>query len=242
MPTRPIITEGMSEETIDWLMAQERVPAETIIGIEALMAPPRTYENIEAYMDVETPGSVLQPQRPPARGEILKAGFDPSLLLGGLGAAATKLLPLIGVGAGTAAVIGGGLAAVGALTRGNGAGGGAAGGGYYGALQGSDFTFKGVLFQGPGVKEPHPAQIIKDWYIQVNNHKLHFFSLLGGRMACVDEETGKVSVWRPKKNIVLSSNPRIPQLLKAAKKIDNTFLALNRRMGKYRKRTTTRRK
>lgn len=95
-----------------------------------------------------------------------------------------------------------------------------------------DVMVNGVLLQGPGEKEPYPGMIAKEW--TVNN--AHFFLLIDGRIVVRSYKTGRVKVYRPQKHIVLSRNPKVKDLLRGAKRVDNLLLRFDRRVKKFRSR------
>jgi hypothetical protein len=248
------MSNGLSQEDADWLMSMGAPPEIVATLGEAYSGPsvqeaaeiqsmPLAAVDISQYSDYVQPGGGGIFSGIPGTDQqltLLKAGLTPDWQAL-LGVVAPAIVGLLGGGAlATGAVAlgtklltsSGGDTTSTALTTTNLQAGG-------NARAGVDFVYKGVLFQGPGIKEPPPGMIIKHWYIQANTHKLHFFKLANRKMVCIDEETGQVSVWTPKKMMVLSKNPRIPQLLKAAKFVDNTMLRLHKRMGKFERRTRT---
>lgn len=107
------------------------------------------------------------------------------------------------------------------------------GGGNAVMLGGGDFMINGVVFQGPGEKEPYPGMIAREW--KVNN--AHFFLLVDGRIAVRSYKTGRVRVYRPAKHIVLSKNPKVRDLIRGAKRVDNLLIKFDARVRKFRSRT-----
>lgn len=86
---------------------------------------------------------------------------------------------------------------------------------------------------GPGVPEPPQAMVAKQWVILVHandigNYYVYFFKLLDGRITCYNPRLQEWKIWRPKKNIVISSNPRISQIAK----LERTYNKVIRRLAK----------
>ncbi len=72
---------------------------------------------------------------------------------------------------------------------------------------------------GPGVPEPPGYMVTKRWESRVYDKKLgyvkmNFYALSNGKVAMYHNYKKYWKIWRPKKNIVLSSNPRIKDLTK----------------------------
>jgi hypothetical protein len=104
-----------------------------------------------------------------------------------------------------------------------------------------DIFVDGVGLGGPGIKEPPAGLVSKTWKQRFDSPRgdtmVQYWILIDGRRLTYNYRTGRYKIWRPKKPIVLSRNPRLPQLLKAAKIVDNLFLKVDKRMKKYKSRT-----
>lgn len=75
----------------------------------------------------------------------------------------------------------------------------------------------GIPLVGPGVPEPPAAFVKKRWETYSGpggNIKCNFYALTNGKIAMYHNTYKYWRVWRPKKNIVLSSDPRISNLIK----------------------------
>ncbi len=138
--------------------------------------------------------------------------FDPVTListLAGLGitpAAITTMLTTMGVPAG---VIAGGLAIAGL----------AVGGAMIVSAATGNAVIDGVSVGGPGYKEPPPAMVAKQWHTKVEmkdgrDVMIQFYLLHDGRIMANNPYTGSWKIWRPKKSIVISSDPRISSIMK----------------------------
>jgi len=83
----------------------------------------------------------------------------------------------------------------------------------------SGIVVGGIPFTGPGVLEP-PAQLVaKSWKTkafanQGGEYWVYYWRLLDGRMVCLNNAKGTIKIWRPKKNVVVSSNPRMSDIKK----------------------------
>ncbi len=151
----------------------------------------------------------------------LTAGADPGTSLATTGA---KALTATGITAALAAL---GLPA--ALAGLIGAGGGyllgqAVGGG------GAATTVGGIPVGGPGVAEPPANMVAKQWVILTHsntkgNYYIYFFKLIDGRIMCYNPGTGW-KIWRPKKMIVLSPDPRMSMIRKLDKVYNRTMRTL----------------
>lgn len=78
----------------------------------------------------------------------------------------------------------------------------------------------------PGYLEPHklPSPPVKYWYA----NGIPFARLADGRIAC-ERRDGVVKVWRPKKHIVISNNPRLSQL----RKLDRVYKKVTKMVRRY---------
>ena len=85
---------------------------------------------------------------------------------------------------------------------------------------------------GPGVKEP-PTYMVRK---QVSTQYGEFYYLTNGWVLFWNRRTKGYKAWKPQKMIVLSKNPRLGTLIKAAKRVDNTMMRFDRRLSKFRSR------
>jgi len=162
-----------------------------------------------------------------AIGQFLNPGANvPGLEeAGGLGA----LISLLGSAAGQ--VLPGLLAKAGPILAGTGAGylineliGGGGGSGQ--AVVG------GVPLGGPGLAEPPASMVAKEWAV----NGAQFYKLIDGRIMVYSKKKGTWKIFRPAKHIVVSRNPKIGTLLRAAKRVDNYVMRANKRFGKFHRR------
>lgn len=77
----------------------------------------------------------------------------------------------------------------------------------------------GVSVGGPGVPEPAAQLVAKYWKTlhrsnDQGNFWVHHWILKDGRWLTFNPRKDEWQIWRPKKNIVISSNPRLSQLAK----------------------------
>jgi len=75
----------------------------------------------------------------------------------------------------------------------------------------------GIPISGPGVPEPPKEMVAKQWVTLVHandigNYYVYFFKLIDGRIMCYNARLKEWKIWRPRKNLVISSNPRIKTL------------------------------
>jgi len=166
----------------------------------------------------------------------------------------TKLqagMPAIG-GAGGLVGIAGGVAGIGNFLMQNwpaiagmlglGAAGGAAGAGITslisgalggGGVGGGAVSVGGVPISGPGVPEPPANMVSKQWVTlahsnTVGNYYIYFFKLIDGRIMCYNPAKKEWKIWKPKKMIVLSPDPRMSQI----KKLDRVYNRTMRTLAK----------
>lgn len=90
----------------------------------------------------------------------------------------------------------------------------------------------GIPVGGIGVAEPPAGMVAKQWKILTHsnttgNYYIYFFKLLDGRIMCYNPPKGW-KIWRPKKNMVISSNPRISMI----KKLDRVYWKTMRTVAK----------
>jgi len=103
----------------------------------------------------------------------------------------------------------------------------------------------GVPLVGPGLPEPPAWMVAKEWHIRGGKDgrvTAQMYLLIDGRIASYNKGKKTWKVWRPKKNIVLSSNPRCNDLIKADKKIDSLMKRLAKRAGLVKRSTRSRRR
>lgn len=172
-----------------------------------------------------------------AGGSPLAIAGVPAVGLGGVGQAlallgkATGSLPAWLTGA--AAVGGTAIAAYGGLQA-------ITGGDLFGST--GAMTVGGVPLGGPGVAEPPAAMVEKAWKVMVHkntgplgvltgesNWWIYFWKLRDGRVMMWDAGNNRAKIWRPKKHIVISSNPRLSQL----KKLDRTYNKVQKMVRRY---------
>lgn len=80
----------------------------------------------------------------------------------------------------------------------------------------------GIPISGPGVPEPPRYMVAKQWVTLVSakdigNYYVYFFKLIDGRIMCYNPRMREWKIWRPKKHIVISSNPRMKTLSKLSR-------------------------
>jgi len=80
----------------------------------------------------------------------------------------------------------------------------------------------GVPISGPGVPEPPQHMIAKHWKIKMESQKygtfqMYYWRLIDGRCMSYHSPTKTWHIWKPKKHIVISSNPRIKTLTKLSR-------------------------
>lgn len=113
-----------------------------------------------------------------------------------------------------------------------------AGGGYLlsqllggGGGNGAAPTIPGVDLGGPGVKEPAPGTFKRTWNTWVwdkerGKVKMQFWTLFDGRVLMYHHDKGYYKIWRPKKMVVLSSDPRMSQIRRLERVYDRTIRKL----------------
>ena len=94
---------------------------------------------------------------------------------------------------------------------------------------------------GPGVPEPPGSIVKRRWETRVYDNelgyvKMNFYSLTDGRIAMYHNYKKYWKVWRPKKNVVISSNPRLKDL----KKLDRVYKRTQKMVRKYAPKDTRR--
>jgi len=98
-------------------------------------------------------------------------------------------------------------------------------------------SLSGVPFGGPGVPEPPAGMVAKTWKTKAFSHTkgeywVYFWKLLDGRVLCWNEAKREAKIWKPKKNMVLSNNPRLPDLLRFSKKANRLLFKLDKQADK----------
>lgn len=79
-----------------------------------------------------------------------------------------------------------------------------------------------VPLVGPGVPEPPNSMVKARWESKVYDNKLgyiklNFYALVDGRIMMYHNTKKYWKIWRPKKSVVISSNPRLSHLKKLAR-------------------------
>jgi len=92
----------------------------------------------------------------------------------------------------------------------------------------------GVPTSGPGVPEPPRSMVAKQWKIKafsktVGEYWVYFFKLIDGRIMCWNAAKREWKIWRPKKNLVLSANPRLKDLTK----LDRIYTRMTKMVRKF---------
>lgn len=77
----------------------------------------------------------------------------------------------------------------------------------------------GVPISGPGVPEPPKSMIAKEWRVHFQSFKyggfwMWYWQLIDGRMMSYHSPTKTWKIWKPKKHIVISKDPRVSNLRK----------------------------
>ena len=148
----------------------------------------------------------------PTNGGAKPMGFNGSTVLPAIVGGVTDLL-IPGGGAVTAPITG-------ALLGG--------GNGTYGGPMVAD-----IPVSGPGVPEPPRQMVAKQWVTKVYANDIglyfvYFFKLHDGRIMCYNARFKEWKIWRPKKNIVISSDPRISSIVK----LERVYNKVIRRLAK----------
>lgn len=82
-----------------------------------------------------------------------------------------------------------------------------------------------VTVGGPGVPEPTNVTVVKQWSIVANSQvlnqtwRVYFFKLADGRTMCYNPMKKEWKIWKAKKSIVISSNPRVGDIRKAERAV-----------------------
>ena len=80
-------------------------------------------------------------------------------------------------------------------------------------------------------------QIVKTW----STGTAQFYMFQNGMIGCFKKD-GRFKAWRPKRHIVISSNPRLGNLLKGAKKVNKLLLDLDKQADKVMRTSASRSK
>jgi len=85
-------------------------------------------------------------------------------------------------------------------------------------------TDLGIVGLQPGVPEPPAGLVAKEWRMLVDSQKygaftMFYWKLIDGRIVSYHSPTHTFKVWKPKKMIVLSPDPRMSQI----KKLESTY-------------------
>lgn len=173
----------------------------------------------------------------------VRLGQMPALLPAGVVTTAVKLLPALGniLPPALMALLGGG-----ALAAGAGALAGAVGGGGLFGSTGA-MMVDGVPLGGPGVAEPPQAMVRKAWKVMVHANRgvlgaltgasnwwIYYWLLHDGRVLMWDAGNNRAKIWRPRKHIVISSNPRLSNI----RKLDRTYKKVQKMVTRYSKKTS----
>lgn len=172
--------------------------------------------------------------KPAGPGYVQEAGFGLMSLLG----LVPSFIKLAGPALKAGALIGTGVMA-GELIEGIGEGAAPAGiapspGTSVGSGAAPSIGVGGIPISGPGVPEPPRAMVAKQWSIVANSKtagtfRVYFFKLIDGRIMCYNPLKREWKIWRPKKNLVLSSNPRLKDL----KKLDRIYTRMTKMVTKF---------
>lgn len=226
----PVLGEGaFSPEQI------ARVAAGIEVGTPSMRASSAfTQEQQEGLLDLPAGAEVWGGVKAP--GEVMEAGFGPLALLKFAPAAVRLAGPLVK----TAGLIATGMFA-GEMIEGIGGNGatmqvGPSGQPGAGVVPGAvpATGVGGVPISGPGVPEPPRAMVAKQWNIVTHSatygtFRVYFFKLIDGRIMCYNPSVKEWKIWRPKKNLVLSANPRLKDL----KKLDRIYTKMTKMVRKF---------
>jgi hypothetical protein len=99
---------------------------------------------------------------------------------------------------------------------------------------------QGVPFGGVGVPEPPANMVAKAWKTKAFSYTkgeywVYFWKLIDGRILCWNEAKREAKIWKPKKNMVLSQNPRLPDLLKFTRKANSLLFKLDKQADRARR-------
>ena len=98
----------------------------------------------------------------------------------------------------------------------------------------------GVSFGGIGVPEPPANMVARAWKTKAFSYTkgeywVYFWRLIDGRILCWNAAKNEAKIWKPKKNMVLSQNPRLPDLLKFTRKANSLLFKLDKQADKARR-------
>lgn len=87
------------------------------------------------------------------------------------------------------------------------------------AVAGTTPIVNGVPISGPGVPEPPRHMVAKEWHVKFQSEKygtfqMFYWRLTDGRCMSYHSPTKTWKIWRPKKHIVISRDPRVSTLRK----------------------------
>lgn len=188
---------------------------------------PRGFINgIEVPVTQVVPTTGAQPVAPPEPGAGDIVAEQPGVGLGGL-----AMLPLIlgglAGGAGVLAAGGGTQQIVGGIATGA-----LAAPSTFGAVPIAGVG--GIPISGPGVPEPPAALVARQWRIMVRaedigNYWVYFFKLIDKRIMSYNPRKQEWKIWRPKKHIVISSDPRMSMVRKLERTYNKVIRSLARK-------------
>jgi hypothetical protein len=212
--TMPVIVEAAYQKAKEAEMANGTSYAGGVESISAMSQAIANYsatdEQIAAWLEtLAATGGTTIPQT-----SVAQAGMGWGSVLALLGSLGVKALPYLQKYWPQLAIGGAGLLG-GLLTSGGGNGG-------QQVIPGTT-----IALGGPGAPEPPAWMIVKEW----NTGTARFYRLIDGRIA-VRNKLGMWKIFRPHKNIVLSRNPRVNDLLRVYPKIDKLVGRLAARAAK----------
>lgn len=91
----------------------------------------------------------------------------------------------------------------------------------------------GVPISGPGVPEPPRYMVARQWNIVTHSDehgtfRVYFFKLIDGRIMCYNPAKNEWKIWRPKKHIVISRDPRMSTI----RKLERTYNSVIRKLAR----------
>lgn len=92
----------------------------------------------------------------------------------------------------------------------------------------------GIPLQGPGLPEPPPQMVAKEW----STGTAQFYLLIDGRIAVYSKKKKRWKVYRPQKHIVVPRNPRIGTLIRADIRTDRLMAKIGKRVRRVTRKVT----